>query len=92
MEAVMITNKKKYLKIIELLKSVATNKIEADKAILEWPDDVDLEQNRLIRDAWHSISHFQADADLRMKDVEYADLQREQLLKYAYEIEAKYIV
>ncbi len=68
-------------KAIVVLEKVLAGNMSADEALVEWPT-VDEESNEIVIGAWHELTHYAADADIRMKDPEYAEYQREQLTSY----------
>ena len=66
---------------ISILERVLSDEISANEALAEWPS-IDEETVDLIAKAWHELTQFAADADLRARDSEYAQYQRDQLLNY----------
>jgi len=74
--------------IVSLLEGVAEGSIDSDQALRDW-GDVDKEPE-LIASAWHELSHFDTDKDIREKDKEY-EINRQKVLKvYAKRILEKY--
>lgn len=67
---------------ILILEKVLAGDMSADDALIEW-SDIDDESNEIMIGAWHELTHYAADADIRAKDTEYAEYQREQLKTYA---------
>jgi hypothetical protein len=65
--------------IIFLLIQVAEGKLDPDQALIEW-GDVDKEQDKLIANSWHELTHFANDDDTREKDKEY-EIYQQKLLK-----------
>src|SRR5690242_20594981 len=71
-------------RLAELLESVVAGQISAGEALAEtasWPSV--LWQERLFDHAWHVLSHYQQDADIRESDASYAKGSRSGLLRYA---------
>jgi len=62
-------------RVVALLEMVADGRMSANSALDEWPD-IDREQDRLIAAAWHHLSHFASDDDIRARDETYGDYQR----------------
>lgn len=54
-------------------------------ALYEWPD-IDSEDNALLIAAWHDLTHFAVDEDIRRDDRRYADYQRDVLMRRVREI------
>lgn len=63
----------------QLLEQVATGGMDPGRALSEWPDFP--ERDRLLDAAWHHLSHFATDADIREKDGRYAEYQKQLLRK-----------
>jgi hypothetical protein len=61
--------------IVGLLKDVSAGLKRPEAALHEWPN-VENEPAQSIRRAWHNLSHYAADADIREKDPRYAACQR----------------
>jgi len=76
-------------KVVSLLESVADGTLDASAALEQWPD-IDLETDDLVAASWHDLSHFEADKDLRDKDSDYADYQKNLLLNRVKKIKEKY--
>ena len=76
--------------VIALLEGVSDGLVNADQALREWPS-IDSEKDDLIKSAWHDLSHFATDKDIRTKEKEYDSRQRELLRNTAKEIRKKYI-
>ena len=70
--------------------AVARGDLDAKHALDKWPGNIDTEKDRLIRSAWHDLSQYYADADIRARDTEYAEDQKEMLLNDANQIRRKY--
>ena len=80
---------KKINKIIFLLKAVAEGSLESEEALKQW-GNIDEEQDELIAYSWHELTHFDADDDIRKKDIGYDSYQRQLLKDYAKKILEKY--
>ena len=74
--------------MIGLLELVVIGKVEASKALAEWPSTATGEH--LISAAWHDLAHFVADDDIRQKDIRYAEYQLELLAKRIAQIRDAY--
>lgn len=61
-------------KVAEWLERVANGDTEAADVLKLWPE-VDT-GDHLLAAAWHDLSHFAADADIREKDIQYDEYQR----------------
>lgn len=61
--------------IITLLEGVANGVLDPNIALQRWPS-VEEETDNLIKTAWHDLSHFCTDEDIRKKDWEYDQYQR----------------
>ena len=75
--------------IIWLLEMVANEQISAASALAKWPD-IDRETDSLIAGAWHDLSHFATDEDIRRRDNAYDLYQRNLLREKATRIREKY--
>lgn len=75
--------------IIEILNKVAEGVISGKDGLIQWPD-IDSEEDSLITASWHDLSHFDNDSDIREKDKEYDENQRNLLKTRANEIHEKY--
>jgi hypothetical protein len=75
--------------ILLLLEMVADGRIPAAAALEKWPD-IDRETDRLIAAAWHDLSHFAADEDIRRRDTAYDLYQRNLLKEKATRVREKY--
>jgi hypothetical protein len=64
--------------IVELLSQVLSGDITPEAAQESWPDQ-DKTDDRLIKNAWHSLYHYSIDDDIRAKDQGYAERQRRAL-------------
>lgn len=71
-------------RLAQILEEVARGDISAEDALRETESWKDIPWSRKLWDAaWHNLYHFQSDADIRQKDAEYADAQRDHLLYLA---------
>ena len=75
--------------IVSLLEGVANDEISTEEALRKWPN-IDEEEDKLLTAAWHDLSHFQADSDIRARDEAYATYQRNLLTERAREIRERY--
>lgn len=74
---------------VRLLELVATKKKEPASALSEWPD-IDAEKDKTIAGAWHELSHYENDLDIRQRDPEYDEILCTQLLEAARRIREKF--
>jgi hypothetical protein len=70
----MIMNRRQ--QIIELLSKVLTGDTTPEAALDSWPVE-DKTDDRLMRNAWHTLYHYSIDDDIRAKNPAYAVRQRE---------------
>lgn len=63
-------------KVSELIVFVITNQMSVRDALLHFPSN---RFDKSIECAWHALLHYEADEDLRAKDVEYKEEQDEYL-------------
>lgn len=70
---------------VELLEGIVSGTIEAPQALKSWPDP-DEETDETIKSAWHELSHYAADEDIRTRDPEYAQFMKETLAALAKRI------
>jgi hypothetical protein len=70
---------------VEILARVLSGEAAAYLALDEWPN-IDSEDNALLIAAWHDLTHFAVDEDIRRDDRCYADYQRDLLMRRVREI------
>lgn len=75
--------------IIDILNKIAEGVISGKDGLIQWPD-IDSEEDSLITASWHDLSHYATDGNIREKDKEYAEYQRDLLKARAKEISEKY--
>jgi hypothetical protein len=63
-------------KIIEILSKVLAGAITPDQALKSWPGE-DKADDKLMRNAWHTLYHYMIDDDIRAKDESYGTRQRQ---------------
>jgi hypothetical protein len=63
-------------KVSELIISVLTERIPVRQALLWFPSD---KLDKSIECAWHALLHYEADEDLRARDIDYREEQDEYL-------------
>jgi hypothetical protein len=71
--------------IVELLEGVVSRTIGASQALESWPDPDD-ETDETIKSAWHELSHYATDEDIRSRDPEYERFMTENLAALAKRI------
>jgi hypothetical protein len=73
---------------VKLLRAVAEGHPGPDVALQRWPlSDREMERQSATAAAWHELSHFEIDEDLRARDPDYAVYQKSQLLEHAAHLE-----
>jgi hypothetical protein len=63
-------------KIIEILSKVLAGDITPERALESWPSE-DKMDDKLLRNAWHTLYHYAIDDDIRAKEPTYALRQRQ---------------
>jgi hypothetical protein len=76
-------------RIFGLLVDAANGKLDPDAALLAWPNNGDQEDS-VLAEARHTLSHFANDWDIRQKDRAYDELMRAKLFQYAREIKSRF--
>jgi hypothetical protein len=76
-------------RIVGLLMDAASGGLDPDAALQAWPNDID-QEDAILAEARHTLSHFSNDWDIRQKDRSYDELMRAQLFRYAREIKARF--
>jgi len=61
-------------KVAELIISVLTEQTTVSRALLEFPKD---KFDKSIECAWHALIHYEADEDMRAKDLDFREEQDE---------------
>ena len=64
--------------IVALLEAVVQGSLDPHAAITRWPQ-IDHETNELIKNVWHQLYHYFIDTDIREREPEYGESQREHL-------------
>jgi hypothetical protein len=78
------------LAVARLLKSVARRDIDPTVALEAWPTPIDEEDDPLIASAWHELTHYENDVDIRTKDPKHDKRRRNDLYRRACEILTKH--
>jgi hypothetical protein len=63
-------------KIIEILSRVLAGEITPEAALKSWPGE-DKTDDKLLRNAWHTLYHYAVDDDIRAKEPAYELRQRQ---------------
>jgi hypothetical protein len=63
-------------KIIEILSKVLAGEITPERALESWPGE-DKTDDKLMRNAWHTLYHYTIDNDIRAKEPSYEMRQRQ---------------
>ena len=72
------------LRLAQLLERVAAGEVSPQQALLQTKEWTDVPWREwVIADAYHGLQHFQIDADVRGKDPQYSDRQRQGLMRLA---------
>jgi hypothetical protein len=74
--------------VVSLLDMVADGQMPPASALEKWPH-INQETDSLIAAAWHDLSHFAADGDIRRRDPDYDVYQRDLLREKAIRIREK---
>jgi len=72
--------------VSELIFQVLTERKTVREALSQYPS-FECESDRSLEAAWHAIVHFEADEDIRAKDIEYAEAQNEYLEFIAFTLQ-----
>jgi hypothetical protein len=62
--------------VIDLLSKVLDGRMSSADALEAWPNIDDPTDDRLMKNAWHSLYHFDTDEDIRSKEPAYETRQR----------------
>jgi len=73
---------------VALLGDVVNDRLDATEALKAWPEVT--QEDPLLQLAWHDLSHFAVDADIRARDPKYAEYQRDLLTNRIGEIRESY--
>lgn len=73
-----------------LLEQVVDGVLDASVALELWPEWVQHDGDPLLTTAWHALSHYATDTDIRTLDPRYRDYQNALLLRRAREIRSKF--
>ena len=68
------------------LEAVAAGDLSASSAMSQWPEI----QDGLLEAAWHDLSHFENDADIRRGDAACDRYQRDCLREFAWRIRDRF--
>jgi hypothetical protein len=77
--------------IIALLEGVLRGAIPANDALQRWPN-IDTETDDAVAQAWHDLSHYASDADIRQRDHEYVEYQRALLKSHIDKLKKNYSI
>ena len=67
--------------IIDLLSKFLAGSLSSEEALNAWPDNDDTTDDRLMKNAWHSLSHYDVDSDIRAREPAYEARQKADLQK-----------
>jgi hypothetical protein len=73
---------------VALLEDVVNDRQGATDALAAWPEGTQEDPHLAL--AWHDVSHFAVDADIRERDPKYAEYQRDLLTKRIRAIRESY--
>jgi hypothetical protein len=68
--------------MINLLSKVLDGTLSSGDAIKAWPDIDDPTDDKTMKNAWHSLYHYNVDVDIRSKEPEYEVQQKAALQSY----------
>ena len=77
--------------VIALLEGVLEGEIPAGDALQRWPN-IDAETDDAVAQAWHDLSHYASDDDIRERDHTYAMHQKRLLQNHVDKLRKKYFV
>ncbi len=80
-------NKNNIKLMISLLTKVSKEKIKPEEALKSWPEEP---ESKLINIAWHNLSHYECDEDIRKKDKDYDIWQKKTLIDNAKKLKEEY--
>jgi hypothetical protein len=72
--------------MIDLLAKVLDGRLSSSEALSLWPDIDEPSDNKLMQSAWHSLYHYDIDADIRAKEPEYETRQVTALVEILEEL------
>lgn len=72
--------------MIELLTNMLAGNLSPNETLESWPEENNGD-DKLMRNAWHSLYHYVTDEDIRSKEPSYAMRQREALKDIVTELE-----
>jgi hypothetical protein len=72
--------------LASLLEAVANGSLEPEAALAEWGDPGPERNDRTLSGAWHVLSHYADDGDIRLADEGYARHAQEVLRRQATKI------
>lgn len=75
------TKTKNRAKVADLIFKILTQKLCVRDALFAYPN---FDTDTSLEAAWHAILHYEADEDLRAKDLEYAQVQDDFLESLAF--------
>ena len=67
----------------------ANGSLDPNAALQAWPID-SADDDVVLAEAWHALSHFANDWDIRQKDAAYDELMRAQLFQHARKIKVQF--
>ena len=74
--------------MIDLLSKVLDGRIASNEALDAWPDIDDLTDDKLMQNAWHSLSHYDTDEDIRANEPGYEAQQKATLRAFRDELKS----
>jgi hypothetical protein len=81
----MTTDRRRAEQAASLLEGVLSGSIEPAQALESWPY-LDDETDEALKSAWHELSHYVADQDIRGREPEYEQFIKETLAAFVKEI------
>ena len=68
--------------MIDLLSKFLAGSLSSREALNAWPDIDDPTDDGLMKNAWHSLYHYDVDSDIRAKEPAYEARQKADLQKF----------
>ena len=72
--------------MVDLLSKVLQQTLSPEEALDSWPNIDCPSDSRLMRNAWHALSHYYTDEDIRINDPGYDKHQRMALVAILEEL------
>ena len=67
--------------LIDLLSKLLAGSLSSSEALNAWPDINDPTDDKLMKNAWHLLEHYDVDSDIRTREPAYEARQKADLQK-----------